>query len=574
MRYFYITEEKELSPALAKLDKYRYLFLDTETTGDRIRLIQIGDDKGIYVFDLFELPSAPQKIAQLLSNKGIVGHNLKFDLKFLSRYGIEPMVTFDTLVASYLLGFERHSLRHLAEVLLGKVVDKSMQLSDWSREVLSRQQIEYAAMDVLIVRELFAKMLKRLNDLPVPDRGTQLLKTRTSRVFGLRNPAVILEMAFVAEVARLEMRGIPVDEEEVHRLEKEYEKTLQRKIVEFIVKNRIDPMSPKQVGTFLTNRLGLELPETRKGNVATDDRVLSLYSNVEEVAQILEIRRLKKALDKLKEILHNLREGRIYPEFKQIGAITGRMASSEPNVQNIPRDMRGLFRAEEGKTFVVADFSQIELRIASEFVGDENMIRAFREGRDLHRYTASLVLEKDEEEITPQERQIAKAMNFGLIYGISPRGLAEYARSSYGVDIDLGWAEVLRNKFFMYFPAFQRWHEDVKKRLKEGDIKGMTLMGRPFRASTFTDAVNYPIQGTGADLLKLSVLMFSAGLKKRGLVAHPVNLVHDEIVVECEEEVAEEVRKCLEEEMVEAGKIVLKEVPVEVDSTISERWSK
>jgi DNA polymerase-1 len=575
MKFTYVTEEAELAKALEKLKNSPFLFLDTETAGNRIRLIQLGNDKEIYVVDLFELPSAQMKLNKLISEKEIVGHNLKFDLKHLAALGITPYATFDTFIASHFLGFERHSLRHLAEVILGKTLDKSYQLSDWSRPALTKEQLGYAAMDVYVVRELFYRMRERLNSLPIRDRGSELLRTRTARVFNLKNPAVIIEMAFVQEVAKLESAGIPVDLEEIERLTKEFERKLQKLNIEFITRHRIDPMSPRQVGNLLTKKLGLSLPETQKGNIATDDRTLSMYMDVKEVREILEIRRIKKALDKLKEISHSVRKGRIYPEFKQIGAVTGRMASSGPNVQNIPRDMRSLFRAEEGKTFVISDFSQIELRIAAEYVGDKNMIKAFKEGKDLHRYTASLVLEKPEDEITKKERQIAKAMNFGLIYGISARGLSEYARSSYGAEIDPSAADVLRKKFFRYFHSFLEWHERVKKELKEKEeVKGTTLLGRPYRALTFTDAVNYPIQGTGANLLKLAVLMFDVEAKKEGLEARPVNLIHDEILIECPKEQSQKVKETLESAMKKAGQITLKEVPVEVESVIDERWSK
>ncbi len=575
MKYEYVTDRSDLVKALSHLEKESFLFLDTETTSDRIRLFQIGNEEEIFVIDVFELPEAVELLRDLLSKRGIVGHNLKFDLKFMYPLGIVPYATFDTMIGSYLLGFERHSLSHVAETLLGYTLDKSYQLSDWSKTELTKQQIEYAATDVLVVRELFYRMRERLNSLPEVDRGEELLKTRTARVFGLRNPAVIVEMAFVQEVAKLEMSGLPVDEEEIDRLSKEFNRKLQDLIMNFYIKHRIDPMSPKQIGTFLKSRLGLDLPETQKGNISTDDKTLSEFADVKEVRDILEIRRIKKALDKLKELKGFIRNGRVYPEFKQIGAVTGRMSSSNPNVQNIPRDMRSLFKASEGNMFVIADFSQIELRIAAEYVKDENMLKAFKEGRDLHRYTASLVLEKPEEEITKEERQLAKAMNFGLIYGISAKGLSEYARSSYGVELEIEAADVFRKKFFRFFPAFKEWHDKVKKELKEKDeIKGSTLLGRPYRATTFTDAVNYPIQGTGADLLKLAVLMFDVELRRKGLEAKLVNLVHDEIVVECPTEQAEDVRNTLEDAMVKAGHIVLKHVPVEAESVISESWTK
>jgi len=575
MKFHYITEEVELQRALERLERSSFLFIDTETAYDRARLLQIGDDEEIYVIDLFELRGSVPKLARLLAEKGIVGHNLKFDLKYLWDLGIDPQVVFDTYIASFFLGFERHSLRHLAEVLLGKTVDKSLQISDWSRSVLTADQIRYAATDVFIVRELFRKMMERIDGLPAADRGSELLKTRTARVFGLKNPALIVEMAFVREVALLERWGMPVDLQEVQRLLKESDRKLQKKIMDFYIKYRVDPMSTRQVGNFLTRMLNLNLPATHKGNIATDDRALSAYSDVKEVREILEIRRLKKSIDKLREIENHLRNGRIYPEFKQIGAVTGRMASSNPNVQNIPREMRVLFKAQEGNLFVIADFSQIELRIAAEYVGDENMIRAFREGKDMHRYTASLVLEKTEDEVTPDERQIAKAVNFGLIYGISARSLAQYAQSQYGADLDPASAETLRNRFFTYFNAFQQWHERVKKDLRERDrVEGTTLLGRPYSATTFTDAVNYPIQGTGADLLKLAVLLFNVEVKKRGLEARVINLVHDEILVECSRDQAEEISRILENAMKQAGSIVLKRVPVEAEVAVGKSWAK
>ncbi len=575
MKFEYVTERNELVRALTHLEKEEILFIDTETAGSRIRLLQLGGNEEIFVIDLFELPEALPLLRELLARRGVVGHNLKFDLRFLYPLGIVPYAVFDTMVASYLLGFDRHSLSHLVETLLGYTLDKSLQLSDWSRSALTRQQIEYAATDVAVVRDLFFRMRERLNALPEVDRGEELRKTRTARIFGLTNPAVIIEMAFVQEVAKLELNGIPVDREEVEKLAKDYERKLQKLIMDFYIRHRIDPMSPKQIGSFLRTRLGLDLPETQKGNISTDDKTLTSFAHVKEVRDILEIRRLKKALDKLRELTGYLRNGRVFPEFRQIGAVTGRMSSSNPNVQNIPRDMRSLFRAEEGNLFVIADFSQIELRIAAEFVGDENMTKAFREGRDLHRYTASLILEKPEGEVTKEERQLAKAMNFGLIYGISARGLSEYARSSYGVELEVSSADVFRKKFFKFFPAFREWHEGVKRELREsGEVKGTTLLGRPYRASTFTDAVNYPIQGTGADLLKLAVLMFDVELRRKGLEAKLVNLIHDEIVVECPEEEGKEVRESLESAMRHAGHIVLKKIPVEVESTADRRWVK
>ncbi|MFN3870210.1 MAG: bifunctional 3'-5' exonuclease/DNA polymerase [Aquificaceae bacterium] len=574
VKYSYITLKEKLSRVYENLKDEPYLFLDTEVSGNSIRLVQIGGREDIYILDLFELKDEGILfVKKLLSEKGIVGHNLKFDLKYLYSYGIEPYAVFDTMIASQLLGnTDKHSLQRVAMHYLGQVLDKGLQASDWGRSFLGKDQLEYAALDVKVVRDLFYILLERLNQ--APHKEEVLLKTRTSKVFGLVNPVAIVEMAFVQETAKLELRGIPVDREELERKLKEEEKRLQKKVMDFMIKHRVDPMSPKQVGELLTKKYRLELPKTDKGNISTDDKALAEHSLHPVVSEILEIRGMKKTIEKLQEISKMLKGNRIYPEFKQIGAITGRMASMNPNVQNIPRHLKGIFKAEDDNLFVIADFSQIELRIASEYVGEEKMIKAFQEGKDLHKYTASLFLKKPEEEITKEERQLAKAVNFGLIYGISAKGLVEYAKT-YGINLSLEAAQKIRESFFEYYTSFKEWHEKVKKELKDfKETRGYTLLGRQYTAHTFPDGVNYPIQGTGADLLKLSVLMFDAELKKHGIRAHVINLVHDEIVVECDQRDAEKVKEILQKAMLNAGKIVLKRVPVEVEVVINKRWEK
>jgi len=574
VKFSYITSGERLSRVYESLREEPYIFLDTEVSNDRIRLVQLGGKEDIFILDLFDLgEEGVLFLRELLSSKGIVGHNLKFDLKYLYSYGIEPYAVFDTMIASQLLGdTDKHSLQKVAMHYLGQVLDKGLQASNWGQPFLGKEQLEYAALDVKVVRDLFYIFLKRLNESH--HREEILLKTRTSRVFNLLNPVAIVEMAFVQETAKLELNGIPIDKEELEKKLKEQERLLQKKVMDFMVKYRIDPMSPKQVGELLTKRFGLDLPKTEKGNVSTDDRVLSEYASHPVISELLDIRGMKKIIEKLQEIKERIRGNRVYPEFKQIGAVTGRMASMNPNVQNIPRNLRSIFKAEEGNVFVIADFSQIELRIASEYVGEEKMLQAFRQGKDLHRYTASVFLGKPEEEITKEERQLAKAVNFGLIYGISAKGLVEYAKT-YGIDLSLESAQKIRDSFFEYYTSFKAWHERVKRELKEyKESRGHTLLGRPYVAHTFPDAVNYPIQGTGADLLKLSVLMFDAELRREGLKAKVVNLVHDEILVECKEEYAEYIKELLKRAMLHAGRVILKQVPVEVEVFVNNRWEK
>jgi len=305
----YITSPKSLAKWHGSFKDTPFLYIDTETVGDRtIRLVQLGTEEDILLLDLYELGDIGINfLKDLLSQKGIVGHNLKFDLKYLLGYGIEPYAVFDTMIASQLLGdSDRHSLQKLAMQYLGEVIDKSLQLSNWGSSRLSKEQLEYAALDVEVVRRLFPLFLERLNSLaPVVEEN--LLKTRTAKVFGLKNPIAIVEMAFVQEVAKLERNGLPVDAEELERLVKELSKELQKRVMDFLVKYRTDPMSPKQVGELLVKRFGLDLPKTEKGNISTDDKYLAEHIENPAVRELLKIREIKKNLDKLEEIKGGLK---------------------------------------------------------------------------------------------------------------------------------------------------------------------------------------------------------------------------------------------------------------------------
>jgi DNA polymerase-1 len=585
MPFDYVADTSALRGVLEKLSAAPFIYLDIETTTahedftkNRIRLVQFGDDETTAVVDLFECPDCAELLRDFLSKKAWVGHNLKFDVKHLYYfYGIEPLTTFDTFIASVLLGNERNSLQAVVEKYLGEYLDKTEQISNWGAATLTQSQLDYAAKDVEILRRLFPILLKELNAAGDLGRAPYLENTRVAKIFGLKHPVAIVEMAMVKETAKLEANGFAVDVEFLRETLKKLKRELQTRQIQFMTKyGKYDVFSPKQIALFLTKKLKLKLPSTKKGNIATDDKALAEYSDHPAVAEIIRIRKLKKTHDKLAELLKFVREdGRVHAEFKQIGAKTGRMSSSEPNVQNIPRDLRKVFVAPSGKKLVVADFSQIELRIAAEFVGEEKMIEAFQKGEDMHVLTASLVLGKPKEEITKEERQLAKAMNYGLIYGISPKGLMEYARFGYGVELSLEEARKLVAKFFKAFPRFAEWHKKIRETLNEkGKVEGTTLLGRRFVAQSFQDAANYPIQGTGADMLKLAVDIFAYQCEMQGYDAKIVNLVHDEIVCEVPKEQAEEVAELLKESMEFAGSLILKKVPVEADTAVSDRWEK
>ncbi|WP_457639281.1 bifunctional 3'-5' exonuclease/DNA polymerase [Persephonella sp.] len=582
MEYVYIFDIQQARQSLKTLENSRYLFLDTEVAvkspdkidyfTDKIRLIQLGDEKNIFVYDMFLIPEFAGELKPLLEGRGVIGHNLKFDIKFLyTNFGILPETVFDTMIASQLLSEregEKHSLQALTFRITDDVIDKTMQTSAWGIRDLSPQQLDYAAKDVDVLRKIFPVLKEKLNSIKTPHKATG----KVYETFGVENPVAAVEMAFVPQLALIELSGMPVDEKELKNMLKEVSYRYQRDYIEFVRKYGVDPFSPHKVAYWLTSKVGLKLPKTQKGSLSSQDSALKKYTDKVEVQSLLRIRSEKKLLDKLKELDSHTRNGRIYSQFRQIGAPTGRMSSSRPNLQNITYELRKLFKAPEERKLIVADYSQIELRIAAEYVNDETMVQAFMEGKDMHRFTASLILGKDYSQITKEERQMAKAINFGLIYGISPNSLMEYARNNYGVDISLQEAKQFHSRFFEVYSGFKRWHQQVKEELREKhSIEVYTLLGRRMVVSRFTEAVNFPVQGTGSDLLKMAVVFF--GKLKGSLDAQIVNLVHDEIVVEAGEKDTQKAKEILSESMFRSGKILLKKVPVEFEVEIVNSWA-
>ncbi len=582
MDFEYITDLKRGREILKTFEKDKYLYIDTEVAvkdfdnidffNDRVRLIQIGNEENIFVFDMFKIPEISKDLKPVFENKGLIGHNIKFDIKFLkTNFDIFPKTVFDTMIASQILSAgerEKHSLDAVSYRLLDNKIDKSQQTSQWNMETLTKEQIEYSANDVKVLREIFPIQKKELNSIPTPHKSTG----KIHQIFGIENAVAAVEMAFVPELANMELTGMPIDEELLKKWLKERQSNYQRKYIEFVRKYGVDPFSPSQVTNWLTRKLGLKLPKTQKGSLSSQDSALRKYIDKIEIQELLSIRSEKKIIDKLKELKQYTRNGRVYSQYRQIGAPTGRMSSMHPNLQNITRELRVLFKGKEGKKLIVADYSQIELRIAAEYVKDENMIKAFKEDRDLHRFTASIITGKPYEKIEKEERQMAKAINFGLIYGISPRSLMEYAKNNYGVEISLKEAQEFQKRFFDFYSGFKNWHETVKEYLNQHQkIVVETLLGRRIVAYRFTDAVNYPIQGTGSDMLKMAVAMF--GKLKNELDANIVNLVHDEIIVESSIEDLERAVDILSQSMEKAGKILLKHVPVKFDISPVETWA-
>jgi DNA polymerase I len=278
-------------------------------------------------------------------------------------------------------------------------------------------------------------------------------------------------------------------------------------------------------------------------------------------------------------------DSRLYPSWKMCEADTGRMSCAEPNVQSIPNKSRlGKLReciiAPEGRRLIKADFDQIELRIAAKIAGDEKMLEAYRNGEDLHAATARTITGR--EDVTKEDRKLAKAVNFGLLYGQGAKGLQEYARNTYGVEMSLEDASDYRERFFEVYPATRTWHRQEGIGFEAGEHSASTLTGRLRSVRNFREKVNHPVQGTGADGLKTAMALFNEQLPEY-LDAKLVIAVHDEVVVESPEDQAEEVARFVEEVMVAGMNEVLNSgldadhpdwVPVKVDVEVVASWGE
>ena len=300
---------------------------------------------------------------------------------------------------------------------------------------------------------------------------------------------------------------------------------------------------------------------------------------------MLEYRRLAKLVDtySVTWFKDSYRNGRVYPDWFQLGTVTGRMSCASPNLQQLPGagPYRSCIRAPEGRTLVIADYLQIELRIAAKITADEGMLEAFHDpDTDIHTQTATIVTGKSAEEVTKEERTKAKAINFGLLYGMQKESLPGYALKNYGVAMTSTEAMRFYRRYFEARKELKAWHDKIRRLFFENgrSLDMYTLTGRRRRRITkLTEVFNHPVQGTGADGLKYALVLLH---EQRGEfpTATPTIACHDEIVYECDEGEGPAVQEWLEEVMVEAMNDVVNstgpEVPIQVEGGVSKAWAK
>jgi len=573
-----LTTVDDVQRALPALLAAPMVGFDTETTGldpltDRLRLIQLATHDGACVLDarrvdprvLAPLFDAPAGVGPLM-----VAQNAAFDLRFLHQVGLTTPVAgrlFDTELVARLLSASafkkgyapvKHGLAAIAQRVLGLSLDKTAQTSDWAG-ALTEEQLRYAALDAVVLPLIAERLQAHLADA------------------GLTRVAA-LEMGALPAVAWLMETGVPFDSDGWQRLARLAEQDVARVEQDLTLlaatgglfangQSTVKWSSTQQVAALLRERGHTTV-------TSTEEAVLRQLADVGEPLAPLLLRHREASkrastygLDYLKHV-HPL-TGRIHASFRQLGSEAGRMSATDPNVQQVPRDKayRACVRPGPGRVLVKADYAQIELRLAAQIAPDERLVEAFQRGDDMHTVTARTVLGKTD--VTKADRQAAKAVNFGLLYGMGAKGLRQYAAEEYGVHWTEQEAQTVRGRFFAEYRGLQAWHRSQI----DGEVDTRTVAGRRrLGVERFTEKLNTPVQGSGADGLKaaLGLLWETRG---RAPGAAPILVVHDEIVVECDRGQADEARDWVVDAMRTGMETVLHRVPAEVEATICADWS-
>ncbi len=590
--YKLIENSTQRAALIVELSKLKQFCFDTETTGlDTMTAELVGLSFSWEATEACYVPiPAEQTEAQLIIDEfktlfaneliGKTGQNIKYDMNVLKNYGVAINgILFDTMIAHYLLQPDmRHGMDALAgsylnyapvsiETLIGKRGKNQISM----RDVAVEKIMSYAAEDADITWQLqnvFSPLLKEANAQKLFDD---------------------VEMPLVPVLAAMEREGIAIDTETL----KKYSTQLATEIsvIELEIQNLagtpFNISSPKQVGDILFEvlKISAKPKKTKTGQYATGEDILQkLIKNHPIIEKILEYREMMKLkntyVDTLPEMM-NVKTGRIHTSYNQVVAATGRLSSDNPNLQNIPvrtargREIRKAFIPKNNNYVLMsADYSQIELRIVASICGDENMCAAFRDGKDIHTATAARVYGIAESEVTKEMRYKAKSVNFGIIYGQGAFGLAE------NLGISRGEAKELIENYFREYPGVKKYMDDTVNFAREyGYVQ--TILGRRrylsdilstnavVRGFAERNAINAPIQGSAADMIKVAMINVQAVLIKNKFETKLLLQVHDELVFDVPENEVEIVKPVIEAAMINALKL---NVPIEVGIGVGKTW--
>ncbi|MEW5870405.1 MAG: DNA polymerase I [Chloroflexota bacterium] len=587
-----------LQEMVARLSTAAVISFDTETTStDQMQAELVGISLAIAPGQGYYIPVGHQNAAHQLPLAQVIealsgpmtnpkipkaGHNLKYDYVILARYGlrVDPL-SFDSMIAEWLVdpASRNLGLKNLAwvrqdikmtniEELIGK---GKKQIS--MAEVPIEQAADYAAADAEVVLRLMPELKADLGD------------RQAEKLF------VELEMPLVKVLADMEMNGVAIDVHYLQRMSAELSQRLAEleTQVHQAVGEPFNLGSPQQLSSALFERLHISPPDrtqrTKAGFYSTSAEVLESLSGKHPVVDwVLEHRELSKLKSTYLDALPlqvNPRTGRVHTSYSQTGSVTGRIASSEPNLQNIPirtelgRKVRDAFVASPGNLLLSVDYSQIELRIVAHMAGDKAMQAAFLAGQDIHAATAAAFHNIPLEAVDKNQRRRAKGINFGLIYGMSAYGLTRYT------DLTLAEAEDFMSAYFQRFPGVKQYLDGMRSLAAEqGYVQ--TLLGRRryfpglknqsdhnLRGRAEREAINAPIQGTAADIMKIAMLRVPAALVKSGLGARMILQVHDELVLECPQAELVQTAAVVQHEMENAFTI---SVPLLTEARYGPNW--
>ena len=589
--YKLIDNEEEMDRLCDFFMTKEFVSIDTETTStDAIRAELVGlsfsveENKAFYV----PLPANREEALKyvrtfkpLYENDKIlkIGQNIKYDYEVLNNYGVTLQgKMFDTMIAHYLIQPElHHNMDYMAETLLGyrtihieELIGPKGKKQKNMRDLSPTDICEYAAEDADITLRLKHLLEPRLKEL------------------GLEELFWNIEMPLVRVLADMELNGVCLDTEALQETSriftdrmKQYEQEIYKEAGE-----TFNIGSPKQVGDILFGKLQImDRPKkTKTGQYVTSEEVLqSLEAKHPVVRNILNYRGMKKLLstyiDALPKLI-NPRTGHIHTSFNQAQTATGRLSSSDPNLQNIPvrtddgKEIRKCFIPEDGCLFFSADYSQIELRIMAHLSGDENMMEAFREGHDIHRATAAKIWHEDIDKVTDAQRKKAKQANFGIIYGITTYGLAQR------MGIPNSEARELIQDYFHTFPKVKAYMEQAKETARAKGYAETLFHRRRYlpdinsrnatvRGFAERNAINAPIQGTEADIIKVAMVRIWKRFKEEGIRSKMILQVHDELNFSVYPEEREQVERIVIEEMQNACQL---NVPLTADAGWGSNW--
>jgi DNA polymerase I-like protein with 3'-5' exonuclease and polymerase domains len=521
------------------------------------------------------------ELKSVLESSFVVGHNLKFEQKFLKHhYGISLNHVYDTWLAEIAIsggmqaGRRGTGLKDLAKKYCNIEMSKEAQTSFKKGQSLTQEQIEYAALDVQVLPEIYKAQQERIEALNLED-------------------TINIEMAALPGIAWLELSGMPIN---TVMLEDLRIKTLDRKYKALNAALDILKEGNKEAQRTLTGEqvfdINLNSPDQLKeilnniGIPCTSTAEAELKKFTHPVIDlILEYKEAEKLLNTFIEKQPRFIDsstGRIHANFNQYGAHSGRFTCNKPNLQQQPNSLewRSIYRAAPGNKIVTADYSQIELRILAQVSGDSAFIEAYRNGQDLHSLTASKIFHKPLDEVTKQERQVAKTVNFGTVYGIGAKGLKGNLENA-GIKITEEQAKQFIRGFYKGYSGVDRYLNNAQKQgLENCYIRNAANRFIKFDAPTDEKQESYirrqsqnmPIQSLCADMVKISIANLHKMLEPEGV--RFINCVHDELVFECKEDQADYVADIVRFEMEKAGSLYLNKVPAVAEVSVSDSWSK